>query len=238
MAMTRDPPPSGSNSPADSAKPEPPLFSARATTLFRGALIGAFVLATGSAFLASAYYHSASWYGVGFAPVQPVPFSHRKHAGDLRIDCRNCHATVETSAFAGMPSTETCLACHSQLMTNAPALKPVMESDAHRVPLQWNRVTRLPDYVYFDHSIHVSKGVGCATCHGNVGTMAITTQRKPLTMRWCLDCHRNPGPRLVPPSEIFAATAPRHQPPGPQVELMRFYHIHTENLTNCSTCHR
>jgi hypothetical protein len=195
------------------------------------------VLIISCGIVASAYYHSAYWNGIGFAPVQPVPFSHRKHAGDLRIDCRNCHASVETSAFAGMPSTETCLTCHSQLMTDAPALKPVMQSDARRVPLQWIRVTQLPDHVYFDHSIHVSKGVGCIGCHGEVGNMALTIKSEPLTMRWCLDCHRDPGPRLFPPSGIFAATSPPAQAPEHQMELLRFYHIHTENLTNCSTCH-
>ena len=172
---------------SDSPGSSGPLFSARATTLFRAGLGGAVLLVIGSGFMASAYFHSASWDGIGFAPAQPVPFSHQKHAGDLRIDCRNCHATVETSAFAGMPSTETCLTCHSQLMTDMPALKPVMESEASGVPLQWNRVTQLPDYVFFDHSIHVTNGVGCTSCHGEVGNMAITAQSESLTMRWCLD---------------------------------------------------
>ncbi len=195
------------------------------------------MLVTGSAFIASAYFHSAAWNGVGFAPEQPVLFSHQLHAGELRIDCRNCHASVETSAFAGMPSTETCLACHSQLLTGAPALKPVMASDTRRVPLQWNRVTQLPDHVYFDHSIHVNKGVGCTSCHGEVGNMKLTAQSEPLTMRWCLDCHRNPGPRLRPSSEVFAATSPSVRPRGPQADLLRIDHIHPEILTNCSTCH-
>jgi hypothetical protein len=195
------------------------------------------VLVISAGFVASAYYHSANWNGIGFAPIQPAPFSHRKHAGDLRIDCRNCHAMVETSAFAGMPSTETCLACHSQLMTDTPELKPVMESDARRLPLQWSRVTRLPDHVYFDHSIHVNKGIGCSSCHGEIGTMSRTAKSESLTMRWCLDCHRDPGPRLRAFSEIFAATSPPVRPRGEAEELLRFYHLHTENLTNCSTCH-
>ena len=235
--MTRVPPSEKPTRAGDSPGSGRPLFSARATTLFRVALVGAVVLVISSGFVASAYYHSAYWNGIGFAPVQPEPFSHRKHAGDLRIDCRNCHATVETSAFAGMPSTETCLTCHSQLMTDTPALKPVMESDARRVPLQWSRVTQLPDYVYFDHSIHVNKGVGCTTCHGEVGTMTLTARAEPLTMRWCLDCHRDPGPRLHTSSAIFAATSPAARPHRQPEELLRFYHIHTENLTNCSTCH-
>ncbi len=235
--MTRDPSCREPDRPTDSPGSGRPLFSARDSALFRYGLLGAIVLVFSSGFVASAYFHSASWNGIGFAPGQPVPFSHRKHAGDLRIDCRNCHTTVETSAFAGMPSTEICLACHSQLMTDAPALKPVIESDAHRVPLRWNRVTRLPDHVYFDHSIHVNKGVGCTSCHGEVGKMALTAQSEPLTMRWCLDCHRNPGPRLRPSSAVFAATSTAARANRQPEELLRLYHIHTENLTNCSTCH-
>jgi NAD-dependent SIR2 family protein deacetylase len=205
--------------------------------MFRWVLSGGVLLVIGSGFIASAYFHSASWYGTGFAPAQPVPFSHRKHAGELRIDCRNCHATVESSAFAGMPSTETCLACHSQLLIDAPELRPVIESDARRVPLQWNRVTRLPDHVFFDHSIHVNKGVGCTTCHGEVGKMGITAKDQPMTMRWCVDCHRDPGPRLRPHSGLFAATSPATRSGPSPAELLRSYHIHPETLTNCSTCH-
>jgi hypothetical protein len=213
------------------------LFSVRATTLFRVGLCAAFLLVIGSGFVASAYYHSNYWNEIGYAPKQPVSFSHRRHAGELRIDCRNCHASVETAAFAGMPSTQTCLVCHSQVLTNTPMLLPVIESAARNMPLRWSRVTHLPDHVYFDHSIHVSKGVGCATCHGDIGKMAFTAKAEPLTMRWCLDCHRDPGPRLRRPSEVFAATSPLPQSPERQNELLRFYHIRTGNLTDCSTCH-
>jgi hypothetical protein len=237
MAQSMVPPSKEPNRAGDSPQMSGPLFSARASTLFRVGLGAAVLLVTGTGFMASAYFHSASWDGIGFAPAQPVRFSHKLHAGELRMDCRNCHATVETSAFAGMPSTETCLSCHSQLLTSAPTLQPVMASDAHHVPLQWIRVTRLPDHVYFDHSIHVNKGVGCTSCHGEVGEMAVIAQRDPLTMRWCLDCHRNPGPRLRPSSEIFAAISPVARPHDPREELMRLDHIHLMNLTDCSTCH-
>jgi hypothetical protein len=226
-----------SNRPDDSVDASKPLFSARTSTLFRMALVGATGLVAGSGFVASAYFHSDNWNGVGFAPMQPVPFSHQLHAGELRMDCRNCHATAETSAFAGLPATETCLACHSQLLTATPSLQPVMTSDARRMPLQWNRVTRLPDHVYFNHSIHVSKGVSCLSCHGEVGKMAVLAQREPLTMRWCIDCHRNPGPRLRRSGEIFDATTPTSRSGPPPAELLRSYQVHTENLTNCSTCH-
>ena len=221
----------------DSPESDRPLFSARATTLFRVGLGGAVLLAAGTGFLASAYYRSPYWNKVGIAPAQPVLFSHRHHAGELRIDCRYCHASVETSAFAGLPSTATCLSCHSQIFTSTTMLQPVIASAAQNVPLQWSRVTQLPDHVYFNHGIHVSKGVGCTTCHGEVGEMALTAKGEPLTMRWCLDCHRDPAPRLRPPSEIFAALSPPARPRAQQEELVGDYHLHTENLTNCSTCH-
>jgi hypothetical protein len=146
---------------------------------------------------------------VGFAPDQPVLFSHRHHAGELRIDCRYCHTGVESSPFAGLPSTQTCLSCHSQLFTRTAMLRPVVASLAEGAPLRWNRVTDLPSFVYFDHSIHVAKGVACARCHGDVATMALTAKAERVDMRWCLDCHRNPP----------LATHPAH-------------------LTNCTTCHR
>ncbi|MEO9114511.1 MAG: cytochrome c3 family protein [Lacunisphaera sp.] len=214
-----------------------PLFSARASTVFRFSLTVALLLVVGSSIFASVYFHSASRQGIGFAPAQPVRFSHQLHARELRIDCRNCHAAVETSAFAGMPSTETCQACHSQLLTNAPALKPVMESSARKVPLQWTRVTRLPDYVFFDHSVHVNKGVSCINCHGEVGRMDLIAQKAPLTMRWCLDCHRNPAPNLRPASSVFAATLSATRSGPTPAELFLSDHIHPEVLTNCSTCH-
>jgi hypothetical protein len=200
-------------------------------------LAGGVLLVTGSGFMASAYHHSDYWNLIGFAPRQPVEFSHRHHAGELRIDCRFCHATVETSAFAGMPSTQTCLSCHSQIFTNTSLLQPVLASAERNRPLQWSRVTHLPDYVYFDHSIHVNKGVSCTTCHGEVGRMALMAKAEPLTMRWCLDCHRDPGRRLLPPAAIFAAKTSPAPLPGRPEALLRLLHLHPANLTNCSTCH-
>jgi hypothetical protein len=234
----REPPSSqASNGAGGIPSPAGPLFSARATTLFRVALAAGVFLLMGAGFIAWAYHHSDYWNEIGFAPIQPVLFSHRHHAGELRIDCRFCHATAETSAFAGMPSTQTCLNCHSQIFTPTPMLQPVIQSAVRNVPLQWNRVTHLPDHVFFDHRIHVNKGVGCTTCHGDVGRMALTAKAEPLTMRWCLDCHRDPGPRLRPASEIFAAVSPIAPAHGSHAELLHRYEIHPGNLTNCSTCH-
>jgi hypothetical protein len=216
-----------------------PLFHPRANTLFRVVLaISVFGLAS-VGYAAWQYFHAPYWNRIGFAPAQPVLFSHRHHAGELRIDCRNCHATVETAAFAGMPSTHTCLACHSQIFTDTTMLRPVVLSGAEDRPIAWNRVNRLPDHVYFNHSIHLAKGVACTTCHGDVGHMALVAKAEPLTMRWCVDCHRDPGPRLQPREQLFAAHPARAGPPSRAEAdaLLRAYSVHPEHLTNCSTCH-
>jgi len=201
-------------------------------------LLGAAALllaTTGS--MAYAYYHSSYWNRVGMAPGQPILFSHRHHAAELRIDCRNCHSTVEDSAFAGMPSTRTCLMCHSQIFTDTTMIQPLVESAALNVPLQWNWVNRLPSHVFFNHGIHVRKGVACTTCHGEVGKMALMVKGESLTMRWCLDCHRDPGPRLSPPADIFAAVSSGAQPGGTRPDLAGFYRVKTGALTDCTTCH-
>jgi len=137
-----------------------------------------------------------------FAPVQPVPFSHKHHVSGLGIDCRYCHTTVEKSANAGMPSTAVCMTCHSQIWTNASMLAPDRQSLAKDVPIRWTRVYGLPDYVYFDHSIHIAKGVGCTECHGPIGDMAMTWKASTLYMSWCLSCHRDPAPHLRPREEV------------------------------------
>jgi hypothetical protein len=217
----------------------PILFRPRANTLFRVVLLGAVLAVVSAGYAAWQYYHSPYWDRIGFAPTQPVLFSHRHHAGELRIDCRYCHATVETSAFAGLPSTHTCLSCHSQIFTDTTMLRPVVLSAADDRPIAWNRVTQLPDHVYFDHSIHLAKGVACAECHGDVARLALMAKQQPLTMRWCLDCHRDPAARLRPHETLFSsqpadvATRSRAE----SEELLRRYHIHREHLTNCSTCH-
>ena len=134
---------------------------------------------------------------------QPVPFSHQHHVAGLGLDCRFCHTSVEVSANAGLPPTYTCMTCHSQVWTNAALLAPVRASLANKTPIVWHRVTDLPDYVYFNHSIHIAKGVGCESCHGAVETMPLTYKAKTLTMGFCLDCHRNPGPNLRPKSAVY-----------------------------------
>jgi hypothetical protein len=173
-----------------------------------------------------------------YVPVQPVPFSHKHHVSGLGLDCRYCHTTVEVSQNAGMPPTETCMTCHSQIWTNANLLEPVRQSLAQAKPLRWTRVYDLPDYVYFDHSIHTAKGVGCTECHGPIGDMALTWKATTLYMSWCLSCHRDPAPRLRPLNAVFDAHWRRGagDPSGDQ--LMAAYHIHPETLSDCSVCHR
>ena len=176
---------------------------------------------------------------VGLTIPQPVPFSHEHHVGGLGLDCRYCHTGVETSAFAGLPPTHTCMTCHSQLWTQAEMLAPVRESLAENKPLRWNRVTKLPDYVYFDHSVHIANGVGCTTCHGPIDKMPLTYKAEPMTMQWCLACHRDPAPNLRPPGggvlhQLEARPAGDIQGHA----LMKFYGIDADKLTDCSICHR
>jgi hypothetical protein len=175
---------------------------------------------------------------VSFTPTQPVPFSHKHHVSGLGIDCRYCHDSVEIASNAGMPPTETCMTCHSQIWTNAQLLAPVRASLARGEPLKWQNVYTVPDYVYFDHSIHVAKGVGCTECHGPIGDMPLTRKATTLYMSWCLDCHRNPAPHLRPREAVFDPHW-RRSPGTPSGEqLMKQYRIHPATLTDCSVCHR
>ncbi|MGH6957658.1 MAG: ammonia-forming cytochrome c nitrite reductase subunit c552 [Caulobacteraceae bacterium] len=170
--------------------------------------------------------------------VQPIPFSHKHHVGEMGIDCRFCHTTVEHTEFAGMPSTHICMTCHSQLFTSVPMLAPVRESLAEHKRLNWVRVNTLPDYVYFDHSIHIAKGVGCAECHGPVAQMPLMRQAAPLTMGWCLSCHRDPGPHLRAQDEITDTSFVAHNSLAEAAAMVRAYHIDVAHLTDCSVCHR
>lgn len=169
---------------------------------------------------------------------QPVPFSHQHHVAGLGIDCRFCHTAVEVSASAGLPPTYTCMTCHSQIWTNAAVLAPVRKSLVDDQPIVWHRVNDLPDYVYFNHSIHIAKGVGCTECHGPIGNMPITWKANSLHMSWCLSCHRNPAPHLRPKDQIFNPHWHRTPSTPSGKTLMAEYHIKTDLLTDCGTCHR
>jgi hypothetical protein len=182
----------------------------------------------------------SDWYTNRNNPVeQVVPFSHKHHVSGLGIDCRYCHTGVEDSGYAGLPPTETCATCHSEIWVHAPMLAPIRESWNTRTRLRWNRVYDLPDYVYFNHSIHISKGVGCSTCHGDVGQMPLTQKMVDMQMRWCLDCHQGPEKHLRPADKIFETTWT--EPPD-QLEvgrqLVEKNHVQKYELTNCSICHR
>jgi hypothetical protein len=172
--------------------------------------------------------------------VQPVQFSHAHHVGGEGFDCRYCHTSVETSNFAGIPPTKTCMNCHSQIFANAPILEPVRASFRDNKPLEWVRVNDLPDFVYFSHKIHVKQGVGCITCHGQVDKMPLMYQAKPLLMEWCLDCHRAPEKYLRPRDQVFNVA---YEAPANQLELglrlkQEYGVASVRHLTSCSVCHR
>lgn len=174
---------------------------------------------------------------------QPVQFSHKHHVGDDGIDCRYCHTTVEVAATAGMPSTQTCMNCHSQIWADSPYLEPVRESWRTGRPIEWTRVHDLPDYAYFNHSIHVAKGVGCSTCHGRIDQMPAVYQASSLQMEWCLQCHRNPEKFVRPKEEVFNMEWRQQNKTAEELakgkDLVKSYHIQDAyTLTSCSTCHR
>src|SRR5215469_1024450 len=171
---------------------------------------------------------------------QPVQFSHKHHVGDDGIDCRYCHTSVETSAVAGIPPTKTCMNCHSVLFNNAGYLEPVRESFRTDKSIEWVKVHRLADFVYFNHSIHINKGIGCSTCHGQVDQMPLLFQASALNMEWCLDCHRDPAKNVRPKDQVFNMEwkAPANQEEVGK-KLVAEYKIRTvSELTSCSTCHR
>jgi len=211
----------------------PQIFSARANSLAPAVLGGGLALLGISAWALHEVYWSPFTTRIGAPLEQPVPFSHKHHVDGFGIDCRYCHNSVEKSAFAGMPSTETCMSCHSQLWTDAPLLAPVRESFARNQPLRWTRVHDLPDFVFFNHSIHVKQGIGCARCHGPVNEMPLTWQQNTLYMKWCLECHRAPQNFIRPREQVFNMTWVTNQPAAGR-ELLRAYHVNATQLTDCS----
>ncbi len=219
------------------------LFGPAASFVARSALAGGALSVALLIAGAYAYYDSSYYTGVGRPPPQPVPFSHAHHVGGLGIDCRYCHATATTSSFAGMPTSATCMNCHKELWTQAALLEPVRESWRTGRPIAWTRVHDLPDFVQFDHSIHLAKGVGCAVCHGRVDRMPLTHKATPMTMKWCLDCHRDPGPRLRPRAALFdlAWSPPRERAAREALArrlLDEYGVLPPERLDDCSRCHR
>jgi hypothetical protein len=217
-------------------------------SIYVGIFIAAFALWTCIQIQRSPYVTYA-----GIARPQPAPFSHQHHVAALGIDCRYCHTSVETSSFAGIPPTKTCMNCHSQIWTNAALLEPVRESFRSGKSLVWNRVNDLPDFVYFDHSIHINKGVGCNTCHGPVDRMPLMYNYASLQMEWCIECHRAPEKNLRPREQVFNM---RYEQPTKDLPVVADGQTFTDQLslgkhlvkeyklrsvmdiTSCSTCHR
>jgi menaquinone reductase, multiheme cytochrome c subunit len=183
------------------------------------------------------YWGSPQTTDVGYSPVQPVPYSHAMHAGDLGIDCRYCHNTVERSALAAIPPTATCLNCHATITLTSAKILLVNESAASGDPIHWVKVHDLPDYVYFDHSAHVSRGVGCVSCHGRIDKMEQVTQTFTLSMGWCLECHRNPEPNLRPQEFITSMTWIPNEDIKVLGEKLRLEN-NINPSTDCTTCHR
>lgn len=173
---------------------------------------------------------------IGYEPEQPVPYSHALHVGELGLDCRYCHNTVERSAFASIPPTQTCMNCHGSIRTESEKLLPVRESFATGLPVEWVRVHDLPDFVYFDHSAHVNRGVGCVECHGRVDKMEVVYQSEKLSMAWCLECHRNPDDRLRPLDQITNMEWERPDDPDYGAQLRQALNVNPSQ--DCSTCHR
>jgi hypothetical protein len=240
------------------------IFQRSTNTLSRVTIFGAVFVLAALGWMAMEVQRSPYITYAGVRKPQPVPFSHQHHVTGLGIDCRYCHTSVETSSFAGIPPTKTCMNCHSQIWTNAQLLEPVRASFRSGESLQWTRVNQLPDFVYFNHSIHINKGVGCNTCHGPVDQMPLMYQQASLQMEWCLGCHRDPGKNLRPRDQVFNM---RYQPPSERnpvsadgksftdqdalgAFLITQYKVRTgrlmqndgkpsvSDITSCTTCHR
>lgn len=219
----------------------PQIFTRATNVIAWASLFGVVLLLAVITWMALVYARSSYGTGMGVIHEQPVAFSHEHHVGVLGIECRYCHTTVEYSSFAGIPPTKTCMNCHSQIWVgSAPLLEPVRASYRSGQSIAWKRVYNLPGFVYFDHSIHVQKGIGCTSCHGRVDRMPLMYQVPSLLMEWCLECHRNLAQHIRPREAVFKVD---YEPPPDQLalgqKLVRDYQIRSpDQLTSCSLCHR
>jgi hypothetical protein len=235
------------------------IFHPAANAVAKGSIFGAVFIVAAAAWVFATLDVSPYYTQQDVHRAQPVPFSHEHHVNGLGIHCLYCHTSVKDSAFAGIPPTKTCMTCHSQIWTNAAMLEQIRQSWAEQKPIQWTRVHKLPDFVYFNHSIHVAKGIGCASCHGAVDKMPLMYQANTLRMGWCLDCHRHPEQNIRPREQVFnmnydsstdedlakelgVSKEDAKKYADSQDELGKFlvekYHVHKEQLTNCYVCHR
>jgi hypothetical protein len=213
------------------------IFHRSANTISRVSIFGAVFVVAALLWLFDEVNRSPWVTLARVAREQPIQFSHERHVAGNGLDCRYCHTSVEESSFAGIPPTKTCMNCHSQIFSASPYLEPVRQSFRTDRSIAWTRVHDLPDFAYFNHSIHVKKGMGCTTCHGQVDRMPLMWQEKSLQMEWCIDCHRTPERYVRPREAVFSV---EYQPPANQLELgerlVAEYRI--QKLTSCSTCHR
>lgn len=216
------------------------IFHPSTNTFARATIFGAVFILAGIAWAGSVLVRSSYVTKADVVRDQPVAFSHEHHVARVGLDCRYCHHTVERSAFAGMPATEVCMGCHSQVWRDSPMLAPVRESLRSGRPLEWTRVTDLPDFVYFDHSIHVAKGIACQSCHGRVDQMPLMRKAHAMHMEWCLQCHRHPETAVRRMEQVFQFLSDAEQAELESIgqKLVREHGIQKQQLTNCSTCHR
>jgi NAD-dependent SIR2 family protein deacetylase len=215
------------------------IFHRSTNSLSRVTIYAAVFIAAGMGWVLMAIDRSPYTTGEGVILKQPVPFSHEHHVSGLGLDCRYCHTSVETTAFAGIPPTATCMNCHKTIWSDSPTLEPVRASFRTGQPLRWARVNDLPDFVYFNHSIHIAKGVGCVSCHGRVDKMPLMRQAASLKMEWCLDCHRHPEQALRPRAEVYDMAWAADDQIAQGAKLKREYQVRSaRDLTSCSTCHR
>ncbi len=221
------------------------LFHPSSNTIAKASIFGALILVAAAGWMAYEINRSPWNTGVNVALAQPVPFSHEHHVSGLGIDCRYCHTSVADSSFAGLPGTQTCMTCHSQIWTNSEMLEPVRESWRTGVPIAWNRVHDLPDYAHFDHSIHVNRGVSCVSCHGQVNEMPLMAKAHSLQMEWCLDCHRDPTPHLRPPDKVYDMEwhplvdfkSHEEYQQWQKNRATKLFGFDKLQMTNCSVCH-
>lgn len=202
-------------------------------------VIVALLLIKTAVVLGVTYYATPKYTRVGYAPTQPVPFSHALHVGQLEMDCRHCHTFVDRSEHSNVPATDTCMSCHSMVRKNDPVLAQVRESYESGEAIPWVRIHKTPDYVYFNHAVHVNRGISCVECHGRIDQMEVVHHAKPLSMRFCLDCHRNPEEYIRPPEEVYNLAWERPTDEESQAEFAGFVHDWKVNPPqSCSGCHR
>ena len=217
----------------------PQIFHRSMNTFSKFTIFGGLFFCVALAFAWDRFNRSSYMSEADVVREQPIPFSHEHHVSGMGIDCRYCHLSVEKSAFAGIPATEVCMSCHSQIWKDSPMLEPVRGQLSDGKPLQWTRVHDLPDFAYFDHSIHVAKGVGCESCHGRVDQMPLMRRAHTLQMSWCLDCHTHPERFLRDLDDVYAfGAAVKPRTPEHGFELVKEFGLETKTLLDCWTCHR